>query len=274
MAFLNYFVKTLILARAKEKMVSRAMQTIKKLPKKDGLPLLQKRFPRIPPPRPLPTRFSVPKETEIPVPTLQVPKPTQAPIEQPRPLQQQPTPIPKSEFEMPKTSEGYTRIVLPPKEITEPELQAPKLVKPKTRAEKTLETKPKTKVRVRPVKTKIQLKEPAKEPAKKSAKTQKPIAGTAIKTNLKTTFGDITDFLKDPYVKAIEYSDGKLKITTTEGEKEHGTLSEEEARKIIENFAKAADVKVKPAFEAAIGNIKMSAVLSEVLGVKFVIEKL
>ena len=50
-------------------------------------------------------------------------------------------------------------------------------------------------------------------------------------------------------------------------------LGEDEARQIVERFAKAADVAVQPAFEATVPGLKLEAVISEVLGIRFVIEK-
>ena len=86
-------------------------------------------------------------------------------------------------------------------------------------------------------------------------------------------FGSISDLVKDPYIKAIEFSEGKMKIKTDRGEKEQGTLSEEEARQILDRVAKASGVEVQPAFEVRVGNLKLEAVISEVLGIRFIIEK-
>ncbi|HIH50979.1 MAG TPA: hypothetical protein HA250_01315, partial [Nanoarchaeota archaeon] len=67
--------------------------------------------------------------------------------------------------------------------------------------------------------------------------------------------------------------DGKIKVRTDREEKDQGLLGEDEARQIVERFAKAADVAVQPAFEATVPGLKLEAVISEVLGIRFVIEK-
>jgi len=91
--------------------------------------------------------------------------------------------------------------------------------------------------------------------------------------NFGIDFGSISDFVADPYIKSIEFSDGKIKVRTDREEKDQGLLGEDEARQIVERFAKAADVAVQPAFEATVPGLKLEAVISEVLGIRFVIEK-
>lgn len=94
-----------------------------------------------------------------------------------------------------------------------------------------------------------------------------------ISQQLEEALGGIADYVKDPYVKSLEYDGEKLKIKTIEGNEEVVHLSEEEAKKIVKNFAKLAKVESKQVFETRLENIKISAIISSILGVKFVIEK-
>ena len=109
-------------------------------------------------------------------------------------------------------------------------------------------------------------------PEAQFSRAPSPLSSSTQK-NSKIDFGSISDFVADPYIKSIEFSDGKIKVRTDIEEKEQGSLSEDEARQIVERFAKAADVAVQPAFEATVPGLKMEAVISEVLGIRFVIEK-
>src|SRR3989344_3450960 len=109
-------------------------------------------------------------------------------------------------------------------------------------------------------------------PEAQFSRAPSPLSSSTQK-NSKIDFGSISDFVADPYIKSIEFSDGKIKVRTDREEKDQGLLGEDEARQIVERFAKAADVAVQPAFEATVPGLKMEAVISEVLGIRFVIEK-
>ena len=109
-------------------------------------------------------------------------------------------------------------------------------------------------------------------PEAQFSRAPSPLSSSTQK-NSKIDFGSISDFVADPYIKSIEFSDGKIKVRTDREEKDQGLLGEDEARQIVERFAKAADVAVQPAFEATVPGLKLEAVISEVLGIRFVIEK-
>ncbi len=302
--FLHFLVRGIILARARERTIARGKEVLKKLPEK--IPLGTRFHYAIPPPRGFPVRAQVPVPV-VPVPTrdvIPVPKPGEpepAQIPFPIPIQQAP---PQTRPQQPVgVSEEYTKIILPepgvvvpsPGEASTTEMEmlagageeelpvtkiAPKIpykirrparlrpaVRPMERARAGV-TRPVQKARTgvtRPMQAKaIAVKVPA---ITKTKPTEKP-----AKTS-KTDLGVITGLIKDPYVKAVEYDGGKLKVITAEGEKDQGSLSEEEAKSIVESFAKAAGVKMQPAFEVTYGKLKMSAVISEILGTRFSIEK-
>ena len=99
-----------------------------------------------------------------------------------------------------------------------------------------------------------------------------PVAKPMQKQKIAIDLLSLTELLEDPYVDSLEYENGKLIVISREGEREH-FLSEEEAKKIVENFANAANISAEQPFEATVSGLKMSAVISEVLGTRFLIEK-
>jgi len=245
--FLHSFVKSLVIANLKVKKIERGKKALKEFPKM--IPMQQPRIrPMIPPPRVLPKpilRTQIP----VPIPTREevvVPKPSQ-PI-QSMPQINQPVNQMKVQDETPVTS-GYTKIVLPDvgDEV------------PITGREISQESKP--------------IPEP--NPLERMIPIQQKIlTPPAAKPTSGIDFGAITELVNDPYVKAIEYGEGKLKIRTSEGEKDKGALSEDEAKKIVQNFANSAGVKIGQTIEAIHGKLKLSAVNSEILGISFSIEKI
>lgn len=274
--FLHSFVKAIILERVKEKRIKHGEEALKHLPKR--IPVIHRPLipvMPIPPPRILPREIPVPRPSNI-----QLPKKQMIPIPISEPQQSPPT----SSTPAPQIHEGYTKIILPDtdevpipgQELSDVPQKIPAAPKVKIKPLAPLpKTSPESSFKIRrPIQVKPSVKAmkvitPPKRipPIKKN-----PVS---VSKKLPIDFGGITDLVNDPYIKTIEYDAGKLRVTTTKGvEKDQGSFDEAAAKKIITDFAAAAKIKPQQTFEAQLGKFKLSAVMSEVLGVRFSIEKM
>ncbi|MBU2503695.1 MAG: hypothetical protein KJ879_01425 [Nanoarchaeota archaeon] len=90
--------------------------------------------------------------------------------------------------------------------------------------------------------------------------------------------GKIDVLLKDSLVKTIECNglDEKIIVTGAMGRKQTGiTLEEEEIDSIIQKFSSATKIPVSEGiFRVVFGKLSLSAVVSEVVGSKFIIKKM
>jgi len=87
----------------------------------------------------------------------------------------------------------------------------------------------------------------------------------------------LNPLIKDPAVRTIEASpDEKVIVTGTMGTKSTGiTLSKEDIDRIIQKFSKAAKIPVNEGvFRVVVGKLILSAIISDVIGSKFIIKKL
>lgn len=285
MSFIKEFTRAIILARVKEKRVGEARKAIgfpERIPMLRRIPLQSSKI--LPPPK-LPSLSAQPLAAQerplqkfLPVPTpagLKAPSPeniiTQVLIRQPE------QPKDYMQEEQNQDLSGYTKINIPSPEGIDVPVPEEKITRMDElpSAQPALPPPPPS-----PRTPMIQRAQSATRGVQAPPQqTQAPSTAQRQKgvTPLKDSgidFGSISDFVADPYIKAIEFSDGKIKVRTDRGEKEQGSLSEEEAKQIVERFAKAANVEMGPALEASVSGLKLEAVISEVLGIRFVLEKI
>ena len=99
-----------------------------------------------------------------------------------------------------------------------------------------------------------------------------------IPTNIKIDLGPLNPLIEDPYVTAIEcnganqyvmvFVEGMRKPTAT-------TLSEEEIARVLEMFSENSMIPIQEGFvKMVVGNLVLSAVISNVVGTKFIIKKI
>ena len=95
--------------------------------------------------------------------------------------------------------------------------------------------------------------------------------------NSQSPFEKINQILKDPYVLGIECPGPNKNIVVHKPEKNEASpikLTKEEIDTIIEDISKKTRIPLLGnTFKAAIGNIIISAVISEIVGKRFIIEK-
>lgn len=97
-------------------------------------------------------------------------------------------------------------------------------------------------------------------------------------TSIKIGLGKLNPLLRDTTVTAIECSGNEKNILVRRGNQIRTTsikLSEEEINDIIEKFAKEARIPIEEGImKLAVGNLIMTAIISEVVDTKFIIEKM
>jgi len=104
-----------------------------------------------------------------------------------------------------------------------------------------------------------------------------PFSGGSESTDISQDYGKITPLLRDPQISLIECSGaGKpLRIVRT-GQRQitRITLSRQEIKNILEKISDAAHIPLlEGIFRAAVDNFSISAVISEMIGSRFVIRK-
>jgi len=95
--------------------------------------------------------------------------------------------------------------------------------------------------------------------------------------NIEIDLDKLNSLIKDPAVKVIEVNpDEKVIVNGTMGRKSTNiTLNKEEIKKIIEKFSEAAKIPLHEGiFRVVIGKLILSAIVSEVVGSKFIIRKM
>jgi len=94
----------------------------------------------------------------------------------------------------------------------------------------------------------------------------------------KINLGRLNRFLNDPFVKVIECSgpDQKINVVRVIGHKSTSTsLSKEEIDEILMTFSRLGRIPLKPGvFRVVFGNLVLSALVSEIVGSKFMIKKI
>ncbi|MFH1710959.1 MAG: hypothetical protein ABH840_01480 [Nanoarchaeota archaeon] len=97
-------------------------------------------------------------------------------------------------------------------------------------------------------------------------------------TNEEINLGNLNTIIQDPLVKIIECNgpNENIFVGGIMGRKPTATkLSQNEIEEILGKFATASKIPVHEGlFKAAIGNLVISAVISEIAGIKFVIRKI
>jgi len=102
-----------------------------------------------------------------------------------------------------------------------------------------------------------------------------PPLKTKIQPRKALDLGRLANLLVDEHVKALKYEDGKLIKVTTRGEKKTEIqIDDTEARKIIQDFSESTGTEIKPVFEAVYDNLKIFALLSDIVGPNFLIRKM
>lgn len=100
----------------------------------------------------------------------------------------------------------------------------------------------------------------------------KPVPATTANIDLLK----LNPIMKDPSVRMIEGNpDEKIKVTGTMGTKETDiVLNKEEINQIINKFSELSKIPLSEGvYRVAVGNLVLSAIISEVIGSKFVIKK-
>lgn len=290
MNFLDSFVQSLIIANATQRLERKVVRHKKELERHpEKIPVKERLFPQLPEIRktlPFPkkvvstTRLVKQEKVE------QIPKPSAvAPVSAPVPTPSAPAPIQRQQVPAPRPMQpahmqqtpqqrmqvpgGYQKIGFDvPEEagLSEP---APAPAKPRLQ-----QPKPQLQARQQPQQSMRIEAHPALQgmpkPIKGAAKAKTKITNPELKASL----GELGNLLEDPHVHSIEYKEGKLKLISENEEVDHGEFSEDEAKHVVEVFAKVANKPLESPFEATIEGLKISAVISEVLGTRFVIEKI
>ena len=97
-------------------------------------------------------------------------------------------------------------------------------------------------------------------------------------TRREIDIGKLNPLIKDPLVKTIECNgpDQRIVVSGTMGRKNTNViLSKEEINGIIEKFSKETKIPVEEGiFKAAVGRLILSAIISDIVGSKFIIKKM
>lgn len=97
-------------------------------------------------------------------------------------------------------------------------------------------------------------------------------------TPLNINLGKLNPLVKDPLVKIIECNgpEEKIIVMGAMGRKNtHIILKKEEIDSVIETFSEASRIPVQEGmFKAVAGNLIISAIISDVIGSKFIIQKM
>ncbi len=98
-----------------------------------------------------------------------------------------------------------------------------------------------------------------------------------IPSNIELDLGKLTSFVKDPIIKTIGCNGPgeKITITTPIQKTTEVILSKEEIDEIINKFSSASRIPATEGiFRVAVGKLIISAIISEVIGSKFIIKKI
>lgn len=96
-------------------------------------------------------------------------------------------------------------------------------------------------------------------------------------TEIKLDLGKLNPLIQDPAVQTIEcHGPNKTVIVRTPAERKTKiVLTKDEIDRIIETFSEAAKIPVgEGIFRVAVGKLILSAIISEVIGSKFIIKKI
>ncbi len=102
----------------------------------------------------------------------------------------------------------------------------------------------------------------------------KPAASIAP---VQIALGKLDQFVKDPGVQVIECNgpDTAIVVKTPTEKPTNVTLTKEEIDEVIQKFSETAKIPIQEGiFRVAIGNLLLSAIISGVIGTKFIIKKL
>ncbi|MEK6852774.1 MAG: hypothetical protein AABX59_02745 [Nanoarchaeota archaeon] len=272
MAFLKKLVKNMIIAHAIEKQerltskLEREKKHLIEVGRVSGIPIREEMalpysLPKkvfIPPPRFAPTRMeiprpSMPKQISFISNQPMIQKTTQRAPEI-RQLPQLPT-----QPERPVTVSGYMPSIMQQEKVPVP-----------TPAQIPQQQFPRVRPQIIPIKSEqfeeLEIPTPAQE--FEEFKMPKMQPG-------KLDLGILNQFVQDNAVSVIKFEDGQLKVTK-KGEEilTDIALEEEEAKTIIKNFSIAAGKEISGhIFEARIENLRIHAIISDVMGTRFVINK-
>lgn len=175
-----------------------------------------------------------------------------------------------------KRKEGIPRQILQPifkKEISQPQRIIPKKIE--TPEITVSPTRPMIKRQmVRPTSNQILfIPEPT---LPKHLEYLKPTATTQIE-NVEIDLGKLNPLLKDSAVKIIEGSpDERVRVMGTMGTRVTDIfLSKEDIESIINKFSEVSKIPtVEGIYRVVVGNLNLSAIISEVIGSRFVIKKI
>lgn len=99
-----------------------------------------------------------------------------------------------------------------------------------------------------------------------------------IQHSSELNLGKLTTLIKDLGIKNIECSgaDQEIQINTFSGQKNSGMfLTEEEIYQILEEFSRESKIPLEEGiFRVVVGNLQLSAIISNTLGSKFIIKKI
>ena len=98
-----------------------------------------------------------------------------------------------------------------------------------------------------------------------------------IPTDVPINLGKLSPLIKDSAVKSIECNgpDEKISVLTTSKKITSIVLSKEEINEIIKKFSELSKIPSdEGVFRAAVGRLIISAIISDVIGSKFIIKKI
>jgi len=103
------------------------------------------------------------------------------------------------------------------------------------------------------------------------------IQPTASIAPVKIDLGKLDPFIKDPGVQIIECDgpDVKIILKTPAEKPTNVTLTKEEIDQVIKKFSEISKIPIQEGiFRVAVGNLLLSAIISGVIGSKFIIKKM
>ena len=99
-----------------------------------------------------------------------------------------------------------------------------------------------------------------------------------VPTNVQIDIGKLNPLIKDPLVKVIECNGPNLNVLvrgTMGTKKTNIILSREEVDQIIKKFSETTKIPIQEGiFKVVVGKLILSAIISEVIGSKFIIKKM
>jgi len=96
-------------------------------------------------------------------------------------------------------------------------------------------------------------------------------------TNIQINLGKLNPLIQDPVVKSIECNgpDEKIIVRTPQPKTTKIILNKQDIEQIIQTFSKTAKIPISEGiFKVAVGKLILSAIISEVIGSKFIIKKI